>query len=263
MNGPGEEFWEKARKARRPLLALDYDGTLAPFQTDRMAAVPLPGVTETIESIILDTPTIMAVISGRPLFELDRLMGPVSSKMVAIGSHGWEWRDAEANLRPAGLDADTDKRLEKARFAALESGAKRLGDDAEKRIERKAASVAAHVRGLDSNTADAWLSEIRTSWDALSVPVLEVMEFDGGLEIRSAERNKGRAMTELLAFTGGPDFPVYVGDDLTDEDAFRALPEHGAGIKVGDGRTAAGYRLEDCEAVKTFLKKWASLLKPR
>jgi len=263
MNGPGEEFWERAKKARRPLLALDYDGTLAPFQTDRMAALPLPGVTEAIGSIILDTKTIMAVVSGRPLFELDRLMGPVSSQMVAIGSHGWEWRDAKGDLRPAGLDVDTDKLFEKARSAALESGTNKLGADARQRVERKAASVAAHVRGLDPKTADAWLSEIRTSWQALSTPGLEVMEFDGGLEIRSAERNKGRAITELLRFTGGPDFPVYVGDDLTDEDAFRALPEHGAGIKVGEGHTAAGYRLEDCEAVKSFLQKWAHLFKSR
>ncbi len=249
-------------EAENPLLALDYDGTLAPFKAERMAAKPLPGIVETLESIIRNTPTTVTIVSGRPIFELDRLAGPVLQKVITIGSHGWEWRDTTGRLRPAPLEKRIKALLEKAFHAALEEGKQTLGEEAEKRVEQKAASVALHVRGLTPETAERWLAAIHQRWDGLKAPGMEIMSFDGGLEIRSTERNKGRAIEEIINFVGNPDFVVYVGDDATDEDAFRALPENGAGVKVGHGPTAAHYRLADCESVRTFLQKWPGQTSP-
>lgn len=91
---------------------------------------------------------------------------------------------------------------------------------------------------------------------------LECRRFNGGVELRAVGRNKGDALRELLSGQPADSFCVYVGDDETDEDAFRTIADRGIGIKVGDfqaGTAASGY-LPDCAAVKTFLEKWLSVV---
>ena len=83
------DFWERARHASHRLLALDYDGTLAPFRIRREEAVPLPGVMEALTGIRNRGDTTLAILSGRPARDVLGFIGR-SLHVAIIGSHGWE-----------------------------------------------------------------------------------------------------------------------------------------------------------------------------
>lgn len=251
------------KKARDRILALDYDGTLAPFQVDRMAARPLAGIPEVMASILERGGTRVAVISGRPLDELAELMGRLFDRVTAVGAHGWQWKDPGGPIEELEPGPAVKARLERAAQAARRAGREILPAESgpDSRIEVKTASVAAHTRGLDPERARRWLDLVRKEWTAASEG-LELLGFDGGLELRDPARDKGRAVRELGKRHPDHDLMVYLGDDRTDEDAFLALDSRGAGIKVGgqDAPSAARYRLRDCEAVREFLVRWNQII---
>jgi len=255
---PGPSFQKRLGQAGEKVLALDYDGTLAPFRKERMEAVPLPGVMETLAKIAQRGDTRVAVISGRPLDELDRLMGKAARRFVIFGAHGWESRRPGGAVETAKITKKTADALERAQEKALDAAAGLLGPgEAKERIERKAAGVAAHVRGMDREKAGEWLRNLRKEWEDLAGAGLELIRFDGGLEIRAEGKNKGDSIKTLARMFPKAGLMVYIGDDRTDEDAFKALRGKGVGIKVGKGPSAAGYYLDDCNDVLNFLKEWA------
>jgi len=259
---PDDRFWKQVSSSHHPLLILDYDGTLAPFRVERMEAVPLPGVSAAIKKIMEMTATTVAIVSGRPISELDQLAPELTSEVVVTGSHGWERRGPTGALHVAERPPEIEGTLDKSRTVAKLSIERMLGNPGKKRLERKAASVAVHTRGLEDALAERLLKEIKNEWGNILAAGTEIMEFNGGLEIRAKGRDKGAAVRDLLDMYPETDLPVYIGDDLTDEDAFRELSGKGVGIKVGEGETTASYRLPDCEAVKTFLDNWNKTAKP-
>lgn len=247
-----DDFWERADRAERLLLALDYDGTLAPFQVDRMAAVPLPGMRASVEALRDDPRVRLVMISGRGLDELARLLDVAGVEL--IGSHGFEHRLASGERQRTPLAPAQEQALDAAERFAVERGY---------RHERKAASCAVHSRGLDEAAAEALHADARAAWrEHAELPKMELLEFNGGVELRASGVDKGTALTGWLAAQGGigdDDLAIYVGDDRTDEDAFAVLAEHarlgraGLGVKVGEGETAAAGRIADCEAVGALL----------
>jgi trehalose 6-phosphate phosphatase len=248
-------FWMRIRKARRRFLMLDYDGTLAPFKVERMEATPLPGTVELLTMISQATDTRLAILSGRPITELLRLTGPLKIEMA--GSHGFEFRDANGRIRETTPDRFQLEGLNLAQHFAVDSGY-------EARIERKLASIAFHTRGISDETG------IKDAARHMWLPVseshkLELRDFNGGVELRATGSNKGTALTELLLSEPDDTLPVYIGDDETDEDAFRTLQARGIGIKVGGygTRTAATGRLPNCEAVAGFLRSWYQVTRNR
>lgn len=237
---------------RRPALALDYDGTLAPFRAERGEARPAPETLPLLHA--LSRRICLGVISGRPLAELDRLLGDLAQKVFLAGAHGWE-------VRPPGGPAvlpPVPPELQ-AEVAAAERRAHELlpepADRAADRVEKKRAGVAAHVRGMPEESAGRWLAALRPAWAAFADRGLQLIDFDGGIELRVPARDKGRALSEFLAHCPDADLAIYVGDDRTDEDAFRALPARGLGVKVGPGATAADLSLPGIEAVPEFLAR--------
>lgn len=259
MRPPDENFWHRLSGTKQTVLTLDYDGTLAPFQVDRMAAFPLPGVMEVVKALAEEGSTHVAIISGRPVDELLELLGAHADRLVLIGSHGWEWLDPGGPPLRIELTEDIQLRVRRAYFDARSFVARQPGPQRENalRLELKPAGVAAHVRGLDEDTAILWLAGLRSLWEPVLAPGLELMSFDGGLELRCRDRDKGTAAGEFWQLIPGADLVVHIGDDLTDEDVFRSLPPDGVGIKVGgQGTTRAHYRLPDVEAVKEFLVRW-------
>ncbi len=251
-------FWKRIEEAPLRVLALDYDGTLAPFQADRMAARPLPGTREIILSIMAEGSTRVAIVSGRPINELYYLLGGFSKRVVMIGSHGWEIKGPGLETRRGGPGGRIEEVLDQAAAEAKRIGAGLLGpEESEKRIERKSASVAVHERGLEKEAGDNWIDSVENIWQGLVADGLEAQRFDGGLELRALGKHKGTAIAELLGLWPEAGVMVYVGDDQTDEDAFLALPVKGIGIKVGeDPRAAAEYGVRDCGAVQELLKEW-------
>jgi trehalose-phosphatase len=245
------QFWDALAEAPHAALFLDYDGTLAPFQVDRMAAKPLEGVIETLLQIVASARTHLFIVSGRPTHEIMHLAGDLG--LTVVGGHGWEWHRPGAGLTRAEVSAEQERLLSAAHAFAIGL----LGAE---RVERKVASVAAHLRALPVHQATAVREALSAHWLAeVGDGAVELRSFDGGLELRALGRHKGIAVTELLAELPEDTLAVYLGDDETDEDAFSALRECGFGIRVGNGErpTAATGKLRSCADVPRFLLDWA------
>lgn len=243
---------ELLEQAEKILLALDYDGTLAPFHVDRMKAFALPEALDAVDAIGKNPKFDIAIVSGRPIEELLTLLGKKISFHL-IGSHGWEQRYPDSRMKPSLILQVQKEGLMRAAGIGVEFGFRAL-------IEEKAASVALHTRPLDEKDKTKAEARILKAWRPMEYAhKLEVRRFNGGVEIRATGRDKGVALTELLAELGEP-FPLYIGDDDTDEDAFRLVNyKNGLSVKVGEGGSLAKGRLPDCHSVARFLKRLASL----
>jgi len=244
------DFWNRLASSRAAFLALDYDGTLAPFKCERMQALPLEGIPPLLRRIAAKSPGSVAVISGRPISEIEILLA--EPDLVLIGNHGFEVKHPGFVIQyhqPSPLQA---RGLAAAQNAAIKEGAAHL-------IEIKMASLALHTRGLSPETAEKWEARITDIWTAIAEPhTLEVRQFNGGIELRCRGRNKGDAVHDLIAGHEASCLFVFIGDDETDEDVFRAISDHGIGIKVGsiDTPTAAQGHIPGIEGVRDFLACW-------
>lgn len=241
------QVWSRIADAPHITLLLDYDGTLAPFHEDRNAAVPLPGIVDILSRIDQDPAIDVAVVSGRPVTEIQRLLG--TDRLTIAGTHGFELYRPDDGMSTLPISDEQRAALD----AAEQDGVEAAGRE---RTERKVATVAVHVRGLDDQEAAAIAHQLEVAWTAhLGNAGLEIRHFDGGIEIRALGRNKGDAVREMARNSPSGSFVLYIGDDETDEDAFRALPANGVGIKVGppEAPTGAQGRLPSCEAVRRFL----------
>lgn len=221
-------------------LFLDFDGTLVDLaQTPDAIAVPaaLPGLLRAVGHALDGR---LAVVSGRPLTEIAAYLG---DGVAASGSHGVEtrWRDGrvEAPPSPAWI-ADAA-----ARGDALAQAHPGL------LVERKPHGIALHFRRAPAAAAPA---EALARAIAGTDKVLQAGKMV--FEVREAGADKGAAVRRFLA---DPSFagtrPVFVGDDVTDEDGFRAAAVlGGAGVLVGAPRpTQARYRLESVQQTLAWL----------
>jgi trehalose-phosphatase len=253
LAGVPAELWRAATAAVHRLLILDYDGTLAPLRADRDAAAPLPGVVPLIERIAGDARTTVAIVTGRPLVDLDRLIAV--ARAHAVGEHGWERRAPGGPIDRHPLPEGCGPALAAAAGVAASRG---WGD----LLERKRAALMLHTRGLPAAQARAVADACRAAWAALAARVpLRLRPVDGGLELRAVGRDKGTAVRDLRAACPPGTVAVYIGDDDTDEDGFRALAGGGFGLRVArdDRPTAAQGRLRSCAEVRAFLERWTCL----
>jgi trehalose-phosphatase len=250
-------FFEQLRLARGRVLMLDYDGTLAPFRVERDLAEPYPGIREVLTRIQATGTTRLVVVSGRPLAELVPLLGldPVPE---VWGSHGWErlrpGAVAESTPLPAEVVADLT-----AQWSWLQSVGLR------ERSERKTASIAVHWRGLSSDRIKAIRTQLRARWLPLEGSgTLELLEFDGGMELRATGFHKGKVVESILSEVESDCAVAYLGDDETDEDAFRALAGRGLSLLVRPERrpSAADHWLCPPAELLDFLESWASASAP-
>lgn len=215
-------FFAQLSGASRRVLLLDYDGTLAPFSPDRTRAYPYPAIPELLDCIVTTCRTRLVLISGRAAREIPPLLG-LNLHPEILGTHGLERLYPDGRYEVAPLNATVQQALAEAGVQLQEAGLEEL-------TEIKPGAVAVHWRGLDTS----WVEDVRSqAYRALSPmafqPGLLLAEFDGGLELRARSRGKGDAVQTILSEIG--DAPVaYLGDDTTDEEAFRAL--HGRGLSV-------------------------------
>jgi trehalose-phosphatase len=239
--------------ARAPsrVLLLDYDGTLAPFREARDEATPYPEVREAVGEILGDGATRVVVISGRTVEDLSPLLG-LDPLPELWGTHGWERLRPGRDLEHAPLDGDAFDKLQRAAKLAREIAP-------HGRVEVKPASVAVHVRGMDGANADRLLEGVRSAWrPLLEDDVVEVRNFDGGAELRVRGRDKGNAVQEVLAEEPAAAAVAYLGDDLTDEDAFRALGNRGLSVLVRaePRETSADVWIRPPGELLQFLRRW-------
>ncbi len=218
-----ETFFDRLRRSRNRALLLDYDGTLAPFTTERDHAIPYPRISELLDCIMSTCQTRVVLISGRPAREIPPLLG-LDPHPEIWGTYGLERLYADGRYERKYLGEDSLHVLAEADAWLEEEGLGRI-------VERKPGSVAIHWRGLGLNE----MEEVRISAYRVLSPIasesgLLLREFDGGLELQVPSGSKGDALRDLLSDCG-PDITLaYLGDDVSDEEAFRAL--QGVGLTV-------------------------------
>ncbi len=239
---------------RHPSVFLDYDGTLTPI----VARPDLAVLGEAMRSTLRDLAArcTVAIVSGRDLADVRKLVG--LDILVYAGSHGFDIAG------PGGLRIQHE---ESAAFtAAVERATERLkpalvGIEGAL-VEPKRFAVAVHYRQV----ADDKVRDVEAAVDRVLKTVPELRKSGGKkvFELRPRfDWDKGKAvlwMLDALGQTGADVLPFYIGDDLTDEDAFRALKDCGITIYVGrPEQTAAHYALDDTEQVGAFLTKLTSV----
>lgn len=248
-----DAFFARLAASPRRVLLLDYDGTLAPFREERGAAVPYPGVREAIGALDAAGHTRVVIISGRAVADLIPLLG-VEPAPEVWGCHGWERRLADGTYSVGDIGDQARDALERGERALREHGLA-------PRTERKPVSVALHFRGLARVAVDELRRTVAAEWSGVvRSGGLEVHEFDGGLELRVPGVDKGAAVETVLSETEieGPAAAAYLGDDLTDEDAFRAIRGRGLSVLVRHALrpTAAQLWLRPPDELLEFLRGW-------
>lgn len=248
-----DQFLETLAAAGQRLLMLDYDGTLAPFQTERNKAHAYPGIGEILQEISKCGRTRVVIVSGRDVNELHQQIGLHPSPEL-WGLYGMQRR------RPNGEVQTT--RIDQTHVDALADAGRWLDYQQLRRTaEIKTGSIAAHWRGMAKSEADEMRGRVRLGWELIAARSgLELLEFDGGIEIRAPGVNKGDVVRALLVEEGAKVTAAYMGDDSSDEAAFRALGDRGLTVLARPQwrPTAARLWLRPPEEVLEFLKKWLS-----
>jgi trehalose 6-phosphate phosphatase len=237
------------RFARVPVLlvATDYDGTLAPIVDDPADARPVRESIVALRVLAAQSGTHVAVISGRALSDLAALSG-LAGPVMLVGSHGSEFDlDFVTSLSPAQADLRQRVLAEMQRVAGAAAGF---------RIEPKPASIAFHYRGVADEAAGDALAVLlagAATWDGVQVKRGKMV-----LELAVVHTSKGDAV-DTLRHRIGAGAVLYVGDDITDEDAFVRLQGPDVAVRVGPGDTTATHRIGDPVDVARLLARLADL----
>ncbi len=232
------------------LLLLDYDGTLAPFHDDRMQAVPWPGIRERLDVLSALPSVRLALVTGRPARELSHMLA-LKRPVEIWGSHGREHLTADGAYTVASLAPAQQHALDR-----LEADLTAAGFATQ--IERKPASLAAHWRTLDADGAAQVEAIARQAYqEYCGRGGLQLLVFDGGVEMRSPAIHKGHAALQMLNQVPAVS-TAYLGDDVTDEDAFLALRGRALTVLVRETPrpSHASYWLRPPQELLGFLDAW-------
>lgn len=243
-------FFEQLRCLEQRVLLLDYDGTLAPFRKEREQAYPYAEVPNLLNQVQASG-TRLVLVSGRRAREVAVLCGTQPTPEI-WGSHGLERLHADGTYTKTIISEQQSTGLHKAALWVNEAG---LSASA----ETKQGSIAVHWRGQDAGVAIAIRRRLVEGWTRLVQEyALEFLDFDGGIEIRVRGRHKGDAVNAILQETGVPLAIAYLGDDQTDEDAFRAIKGKGLAVLVREHarETAAQVWLKPPDELLEFLETW-------
>jgi trehalose 6-phosphate phosphatase len=243
------EIAARLDRAEGAFLGIDFDGTMAPIADDPDRPTIALDVRSALERFVSRPDATVAVVSGRALSDLQGRVGLDGDEVVYAGNHGLELdREGNATAHPVGEGHRPAIRR------AVEQLSDRLAGIPGWEIEDKGITATVHVRETPPHRVD----EVR------SVVEATVGEVDDGLRITTGKQvfevrpdvewDKGTAVEHLSADLPETWTTIYVGDDTTDEDAFRAVGPDGTAVLVGSREeTAADYRLRGQDAVAPFL----------
>jgi trehalose 6-phosphate phosphatase len=243
-----EHVQEIARRGDRLAVFLDYDGTLTPIVSHPEDAWLSDSTRQTLRELAGCVP--VAILSGR---DLDDVRGRVHvDGVVYAGSHGFDIAGGGGLRRQLGA----------AYLSVLQTAETELREALDEipgaQLERKHFSVAAHYRNVNENDAFS----VALAVDAVAARHRELRRIDGKKVYELLPRiewDKGKAVMWLLKALGLEREnvrPIYIGDDNTDEDAFRAIDKHGVAILVSEQPqpTTARYSLKNPAEVERFLR---------
>ncbi len=237
---------QKIASSSHVALFLDFDGTISQIVPVPKDAVIEPGVRTALEALMERPDFSVSIVSGRALADVRQRAGLKGVNWV--GNHGLEIEAGSTSFREPR--AETLRRELRSLMLQLKFA---LGDVEGAEVEDKCFTLSVHLRRVAEHTHD-W---VRTTVSDIVSRSRSFSSRQGKLvlEVRPyLEWHKGSAVRYLLREVLPPGaLPVYLGDDVTDEDAFRAIPE-GITIKVGEpGGTQAQYLVPDVPTVGNFL----------
>ena len=244
-------FYQSIAIASHRILMLDYDGTLAPFTIERDKAYPYPGVREVLNDLVSSHRTRLVVISGRSVRDLVALL-QLPRLPELFGSHGLERMSAGGGY----VSIEVDERIRHG-LAQIDDWIEQEG--LAEWTERKPFGFAFHWRGLPEEQEAAIRARVREKWQYAADDFgLILREFDGGLEIRINTVDKGTAVQKIVEGAPEDSAIAYLGDDDTDEDAFKALGDRGVSVLVSDRsrETLADLRIEPPKELLDFIRRW-------
>lgn len=228
-------------------LFLDFDGTLADLAPAPWLAQLEPGVRETVETLRQQFQGAVAVVSGRQIEDIDAMLGVPG--IPAAGIHGAQVRLADGVVWvDDAMSKDFD--VVEAELRAL------IGNFEGLLLERKPVSVAVHYRGNPAREPEI---HVIATEAVRPRPHLKCLTGSKVIEILPRGVDKGKAIARLLQtppFQGR--IPVFVGDDVTDEDGLAAVNAlGGVSIKIGPGASTAKFGFEDGARFRAWLKALA------
>lgn len=230
------------------LLCTDFDGTLAPI-VDNPGAAEITATNRESLRRLRDAPQVrVAVVSGRALSDLQPRVDVEG--LTYAGNHGLELhRDGRTAVHPIA------RKRRSSIEAVSEAVADRVGDIDGCIVEDKGATASVHYRNAPDDRHDEIRIAVHGAVDRYAPDRIETSTGKAVVELRPAiPWDKGSVVRLLGDEAGRAWLTVYIGDDTTDEDAFRAIAGDGLGVYVGgDEPTAAARRLPDTDAVERVL----------
>ncbi|MCU0846749.1 MAG: bifunctional alpha,alpha-trehalose-phosphate synthase (UDP-forming)/trehalose-phosphatase [Spirochaetes bacterium] len=243
---------EDYRTASNRIILLDYDGTLVPFSRSPEKALPGRGVIEQLKKISGDEKNKVIIISGRDKKFLYECFGELN--IILIAEHGFlikypgsEW-SAESEM--------TDNEWKKNVKPLIKKYADRCAGSF---IEEKESALVWHYRGSESDFALVRSQELKEELMEFLLyhKDLQLIEGNKNFEIKKTGYDKGTSITKLFQ-NQNFDFVLAIGDDRTDEDLFKALPNNAYSIKVGLIQSNAKYNLTHQYEVNDLINKLIS-----
>jgi trehalose 6-phosphate synthase/phosphatase len=237
------------RNAKKRIIFLDYDGTLVGFKAIPEQATPDSELKDLLRTLISDAKNTVVLISGRDRKILDNWFVDIQG-LSLVASHGlWLKHPGQKWVMTAALDNEWKESVR----PIFELYADRMPGAI---VEEKEFALSLHYRRCNPDMVVAKLNELKQTLVSMTKSSsLVVQEGSKVLELKDSKVNKGIA-TSMMIDHNGYDFLFGAGDDLTDEDVFRALPQNAISVKVGLGRTAARYRTKSWQTMRKVLKRF-------
>jgi trehalose 6-phosphate synthase/phosphatase len=234
------------KKSKKSIIFLDYDGTLVPFFDDPKKACPDAELIQLLTSLTSDNSIHLVIISGRDYQTLDEWFWNIKASLIA--EHGvWlkkkfkKWKIAKK------MESGWKSNI----IPILKEYSNRLAGSF---YEEKSHSLVWHYRKADKIHGEIIANELVDNLIDITASMnLQVLRGHNIVEIRNIDINKGTAVKN---FNNGVnyDFILSIGDDWTDEDMFKALPQEAYSIKVGMSRSFSKFNLYNYSEVRSLLK---------
>lgn len=243
-----ESILEKYQKAKNRIIFADYDGTLMPFEDNPLMAKPDDDLEHLLQELVEDKQNKLVVVSSRTASTLYKWLGGMPIYLVA--EHGIYIRKHDSEFEKIER---VDNSWKKEIRPILEDY---VGRTPGAFLEEKDYSLVWHYRRVQSGLGELRMRELTSHLKYLASTLnLQVLDGENIVEIKNLEVNKGKAAQHLLEELPEADFILCFGNDWTDEDTFRTMPDHAITIRVGNGPSVAKYRVGSWQDVRRVLKK--------